>query len=344
MKLSKNERKEFHGALLDAFPSYKNLEMMVGFELEESLEKIAGSGELYYIIFKLIQWAETYGILEKLIRGAHEENPGNPKLKAFYQKKLSSPITSENRRTPTVTSPESNIPGNTSTHQTQLKTFKFQTPTVNRRGEIINRKTKTVQYFTENLPDNITLDMVYIPGGTFMMGTEDEEVERLIQKYGSELEQYFRWEQPQHEVTVPAFFMGKYPVTQAQWKAVANLPQVEKKLEIDPSHFKGDILPVEQVSWRDAVEFCKRLSNHTGREYRLPSEAEWEYACRAGTKTPFHFGETITHKLANYYASYTFADESQGEYREKTTPVGAFPHNAFCLYDMHGNVWEWCKD
>ena len=117
--------------------------------------------------------------------------------------------------------------------------------------------------------------MIYIPGGKFMMGTADEEVERLIEKFAEdeEQEEWYRAEQPQHEVTVPAFFMGKYPVTQAQWKAVANLPQVEKNLEIDPSEFKGDILPVEKVSWHDAVEFCKRLSNHTGEEFRLPSEA-----------------------------------------------------------------------
>jgi formylglycine-generating enzyme required for sulfatase activity len=101
---------------------------------------------------------------------------------------------------------------------------------------------------------------------------------------------------------------------------------------------------VEQVNWYDAVEFCARLSKLTGKEYRLPSEAEWEYACRAGTTTPFHFGETITGELANYNAGYTYADEPKGEYREETTPVGQFPPNAFGLYDMHGNVWEWCLD
>ncbi|MCZ8162317.1 MAG: formylglycine-generating enzyme family protein, partial [Microcystis sp. LE19-196.1B] len=91
-------------------------------------------------------------------------------------------------------------------------------------------------------------------------------------------------------------------------------------------------------------EFCARLSKLTGREYRLPSEAEWEYACRAGTTTPFYFGETITGELANYRASGTYAGEPKGEDREQTTPVGQFPPNAFGLYDMHGNVWEWCAD
>ena len=151
-------------------------------------------------------------------------------------------------------------------------------------------------------------------------------------------------ESPQHEVTVPAFLMGKYPVTQAQWKAVAALPKEERDLELDPSYFKGANRPVEQVSWYDAVEFCKRLSRKTGRKYGLPSEAQWEYACRAKTKTPFHFGETITTDLANYNGNYTYASAPKGKYREQTTDVGSFPPNAFGLYDMHGNVWEWCAD
>ena len=138
--------------------------------------------------------------------------------------------------------------------------------------------------------------------------------------------------------------MGKYPVTQAQWKAIASLSKVERDLKPSPSRFKGDNRPVERVNWYEAVEFCARLSNLTGREYRLPSEAEWEYACRASTTTPFHFGETITDKLANYDASEIYADEPKGEDREETTPVGSFPPNAFGLYDMHGNLWEWCAD
>ncbi|MEO1376540.1 MAG: formylglycine-generating enzyme family protein, partial [Cyanobacteria bacterium J06635_10] len=158
-----------------------------------------------------------------------------------------------------------------------------------------------------------------------------------------------RREQPQHEVTVQPFFMGKYPITQEQWKAVASLDQVDKELEPEPSRFKAkdnqkNNLPVEQVSWYDAEEFCKRLSRHTGKQYRLASEAEWEYACRAGTTTPFHFGETITSELANYNASSQFADESEGEYRKQTTQVGQFPANYFGLHDMHGNVLEWCND
>jgi formylglycine-generating enzyme required for sulfatase activity len=152
-------------------------------------------------------------------------------------------------------------------------------------------------------------------------------------------------EKRQHEVAVPKFFMSRYPITQAQWKVVAKMGKVERDLEDDPSYFKGENLPVEQVSWYDAVEFCKRLTIYTNREYRLPSEAEWEYACRAGTTTPFHFGETITTDLANYDGNYVYSNNSKGEYREKTTPVDHFGiANAFGLCDMHGNVWEWCAD
>jgi formylglycine-generating enzyme required for sulfatase activity len=209
---------------------------------------------------------------------------------------------------------------------------------ISRQGVEQNRRQFKEQPFGEDLGNDITLEMAAIPGGTFLMGSPPNE------KYS------FDDEYPQHQVTVPPFFMGKYPITQAQWKEVASRTdlKVKQDLDLNPAHFKdrpdSDRRPVEQVNWYDAVEFCARLSKLTGREYRLPSEAEWEYACRAGTITPFHFGETITGELANYRASYTYADEPKGEYRQQTTPVGQFPPNAFGLYDMHGNVWEWCMD
>ena len=183
-----------------------------------------------------------------------------------------------------------------------------------------------------DLGNGINLEMIAIPGGKFLMGTEDREIERLVKKFNLD---GFRREKPQHEVTVQPFFMGKYPITQAQYQEV---------MSKNPSNFKGDERPVEYVTWDEAEEFCQRLSKQTGTEYRLPTEAEWEYAARAGTTTPFHFGETITTDLANYDGNYTYANESQGEYREQTTPVGSFSPNAFGLYDMHGQVWEWCQD
>ncbi|NCS30369.1 MAG: formylglycine-generating enzyme family protein [Microcystis aeruginosa F13-15] len=222
----------------------------------------------------------------------------------------------------------------------KLLKFPFETRYVDKRGEITKRESREAYYYQEPLGEGIEpLTMVAIPGGTFLMGSPPNEKDS------------FKDERPQHEVTVSNFFMGKYPITQAQWKAIASRTdlKVEKDLDLNPAHFKdrpdSDRRPVEQVSWYDAIEFCARLSKlKEGREYRLPSEAEWEYACRAGTTTPFYFGETITGELANYRASETYAEEAKGEYRQQTTPVGQFPPNAFGLYDMHGNVREWCAD
>jgi formylglycine-generating enzyme required for sulfatase activity len=129
--------------------------------------------------------------------------------------------------------------------------------------------------------------------------------------------------------------MGKYQLTQAQYQAIIGL---------NPASFKGDNRPVEKVSWDDAVTFCQKLTQKTGNNYRLPSEAEWEYACRAGTKTPFSFGDNITTDLVNYNGNYSYRFAQEGEYRQRTTDVGIFPPNAFGLYDMHGNVREWCED
>jgi formylglycine-generating enzyme required for sulfatase activity len=160
--------------------------------------------------------------------------------------------------------------------------------------------------------------MVLIPAGTFMMGSPD-----IV---GGN-------EHPQHQVTMRSFYMGKYEVTQAQYRAVMGTK----------SGFKGDNLPVD-VSWDDAVEFCRRLSQMTGREYRLPSEAEWEYACRAGTTTDFAFGNSLSSEQANFDGTLSYRGAAKGVYRRKTTPVGSFQPNAWGLYDMHGNVEEWCQD
>jgi formylglycine-generating enzyme required for sulfatase activity len=197
----------------------------------------------------------------------------------------------------------------------------------------IEHKTKIVQTFAEDLGQGILLEMALIPPGQFFMGSPPEELERQ------------ECEGPQHQVTISQpFFMGQYQVTQAQWAQVAKMPQVKQKLDAQPSHFKDNpLFPVEQVSWLDAEEFCLRLSVHTKRTYRLPSEAEWEYACRAGTTTPFHFGETITTELANYDGS-VYGRGKKEKSPGKTTAVGTFPANSFGLYDMHGNVWEWCLD
>ena len=185
----------------------------------------------------------------------------------------------------------------------------------------------------EPLGDDFTLEMVRIPAGQFLMGSLDNEPNRYDN------------ESPQHQVTVAWFLMGRTPITQAQWRFVARLPQQEINLNLDPARFKGANRPVESVTWHEAVEFCARLSVHTGRDYRLPSEAEWEYACRADTTTPFCFGDTLSTDLANYRGTATpYNGGPKGKYREETTEVGAFPANPWGLSDMHGNVWEWCQD
>ncbi|MEH2335151.1 formylglycine-generating enzyme family protein [Nostoc sp.] len=205
-----------------------------------------------------------------------------------------------------------------------LWTVKFETITVDQKGQVIKRDSnKQAKFFKEDLGNGITLEMVEILGGSFNMGSPPDENGRT------------EYEQPQHAVNVLAFFMSKFEVTQEQYKQI---------MGSNPSNFKGAKRPVERVSWNHAVEFCKKLSQKAGRKYRLPSEAEWEYACRAGTTTSFHFGETITTELANYDGNYTYASEPEGKYRQETTEVGSFPPNAFGLYDMYGNVWEWCQD
>ncbi|MEL7224189.1 MAG: formylglycine-generating enzyme family protein, partial [Cyanobacteria bacterium J06576_12] len=215
-------------------------------------------------------------------------------------------------------------------------TLRFETVSVDHFGKVFETVTDEAEYFTENLADGLTLDMVRVPGGKFLMGAVEEEV-------GASSDEY-----PQHEVNVPEFWLGRFTVTQAQWRSIANLMKIEIALESDPSKFKGENWPVEQVSWEDAMEFCRRLSQLSEKEYSLPSEAQWEYACRAGTMTPFYFGQTMTTDLANYAGTSSsrgsYSKGPKGIYRSKTTEVGIFPPNSFGLHDMHGNVWEWCFD
>jgi formylglycine-generating enzyme required for sulfatase activity len=200
--------------------------------------------------------------------------------------------------------------------------FEFETVTVDRQGDVIQRATHRARQFVQDLQGGVTLEMVAIHEGTFLMGS------RAGRRYDNE--------RPQHNVRVPSFFLAKYPVTQEQWEAVMG--------SLPPCRCQGARRPVDRVSWDGARKFCARLSEKTGRAYRLPSEAEWEYACRARTSTPFYCGETITTGLANYVGEHTYLSEPKGVYRHETTEVGDFPPNAFGLYDMHGNVWEWCAD
>jgi formylglycine-generating enzyme required for sulfatase activity len=176
----------------------------------------------------------------------------------------------------------------------------------------------------EIITNNLGMKFAWIPPGTFLMGSPKTEAERSDNE-------------TQHKVTLSkGFFMGVHLVTQEQWQTV---------MGNNPSNFKGEKnLPVEQVSWNDWQEFLKKLREKDKKAYRLPSEAEWEYACRAGTTKPFHFGGTISTDQANYNGNYTYGDGKKGKYREKTTPVGSFPANAYGLFDTHGNLFEWCQD
>jgi uncharacterized protein (TIGR02996 family) len=184
--------------------------------------------------------------------------------------------------------------------------------------------TPVVPLHTVYLRQGVRLKLALIPPGTFWMGSPEEEPERDDD------------EGPRHQVTISrGFYLGIHPVTQAQWTAV---------MGTNPSRFQGEDRPVEGITWEAAQGFCAELTRRGKGLFRLPTEAEWEYACRAGTTTPFHFGPTITARQANYNACLSYPGGRKGTYRQHTTAVGSFPPNAFGLTDLHGNVQEWCLD
>ena len=175
----------------------------------------------------------------------------------------------------------------------------------------------------ETFTNSIGMEFASIEPGEFIMGSPADEQGR-------------EGHERQRRVELSkSFYLGMHEVTQAQWHTV---------MGSKPSHFKGEDLPVEQVSWDDATAFCQELSELEGKKYRLPIEAEWEYACRAGSTTPFSTGPTISPDQANYDGNFTYGDGNKGANRKTTTPAGSFPPNPWGVYDMHGNVWEWCQD
>jgi formylglycine-generating enzyme required for sulfatase activity len=212
--------------------------------------------------------------------------------------------------------------------------FVFETATLTPDGQIEKREKRVARHYFEDAGGGASISLVEIPKGEAIVGSPYDEPERQTS------------EGPPVHVTVPSLFVSRWPVTQAQWRSVArSLPKFARDLDEDPSHFKGDDRPVEMVSWEDAREFCDRLTTHTGRDYRLPSEQEWEYACRAGSATPFSFGSTLTAEVANVEAAISYGEAPSGDGRSETTPAGSLGlANRFGLFDMHGNVWEWTED
>jgi formylglycine-generating enzyme required for sulfatase activity len=162
-----------------------------------------------------------------------------------------------------------------------------------------------------------------IPGGSFLMGSPEDEPNR------------FSNEGAQHLVKLEPFEMSVTTITQAQWAVVACLPRVNQALVQDPSRFRGPDRPVEGVNYHEALEFCARLSKYIGQDYTLPTEAQWEYACRAGTTKAYNFGPVGSDKITTRDANFD---------GEATANVASFSANAWGLHDMHGNVWEWCLD
>ncbi|MEO1378540.1 MAG: bifunctional serine/threonine-protein kinase/formylglycine-generating enzyme family protein, partial [Cyanobacteria bacterium J06635_10] len=300
-----DENDQFHDSLYDAI----NGKWLWRKILQE--KGIAISEELGQVLDKLVQnlvkdrYQSATEVLEDLNSSASNKAPGI----------LTTPQP--------VSPPQVILPS--------LQSFEFNVVRVDETGREIKRFLSKANFFTEDLSTKVILEMVSIPGGSFIMGSPRNE---------GHID-----ERPQHIVTLKPFFMGKYPVTQAQWKVVALLPQVNRGLNPNPSKFKSANLPVENVSWHEVQEFCARLREKTGREYRLPSEAEWEYACRAGTSTPFNFGKSLNAQLLNCNMDKYHPIEAIGKHYKQTTPVGSFDvANDFGLYDMHGLVWEWCAD
>lgn len=195
-------------------------------------------------------------------------------------------------------------------------------PTTTTTGTTDVSKSTTAPAKPKPLQNQYGIELAYIPPGEFMMGTDNDEAN----------------ERPAHRVIISkAFYMGRYEVTQGQWLAVMGK---------NPSYFKGDTnLPAEMVSWKDAQEFIARLNAlNDNYIYRLPTEAEWEYACRAGSATVFAFGDSLSSEQANFDGHFPFGGAAKGPYWERTAPVGRYQPNAYGLYDMHGNVWEWVQD
>ncbi|MEM6502348.1 MAG: SUMF1/EgtB/PvdO family nonheme iron enzyme [Cyanobacteria bacterium P01_C01_bin.89] len=356
MAWTRKDKKEFRKALQGVYRDYGRLKIFVAEEMGWQLEDIVASGQpMITVGFELLEWAEGQHALQELYEAFREENPNHPfKLKTPAKPQPSAqpaPLPTPAPEQPAAAeikqehqSSGDNVAGNKYVYYTAPppdpapvpepvhtpepapapkpalpgEPFTFTTASVTPDGKVTKRQGEGRRQIFDL--GGTPLEMVWIPPGDFLMGSPNGEGEDD--------------EKPQHRVTfAEGFWMGRYPVTQAQWKWVAGLNTVNDKLNADPAKFKGVNRPVEQVSGDDAQEFCRRLSKRLSQVFKLPSEAQWEYACRAGTTTPYAFGKTLTSDLAHY-----------GKWFAGTVDVGKFSANPWGLHDTHGNVWEWCED
>lgn len=302
--------------------------------------------ELSRVLDKLVEGAtkRRFQSVDEVLAALHGTPPtpairtmpyGNPTSARTRLPSLSTRNSSQTKVQPSLKSPKNQK--SPQQPKLDLKIFEFNSISIAYEPDLsqpqrANLSTKhypgKAKYITLNLGKGITMDLVGIPGGKFLMGSPANEVER-----GED-------ESPQHWVKVRPFLLGKFPVTQTQWQAIMNH---------NPARFTSPNLgnskkPVEKVSWFDCQIFCQQLSELVDREIRLPTEAEWEYACRGKTTTPFYLGATISTEFANYNGEFAYDKGLEGENRQQTTDVDLFPPNRFGLYDLHGNVAEWCAD
>ena len=328
MDWTRQQKKQLRQALMTVYRSYHDLKIFVAEDLGEQLSVIVQPTGLKAAAFELIEWAEAKGRLSETYQKFCQENSDNAVIQELM--KMVGEVSGS------VSSASSSI-------NSICPQFEFETVKVDDQGTVIERIQKTAEYWDLDLGGGVVLTLVKIPAGQFWMGSPLDEEERELPRRFSGYENYE--EGPRRLVQVPEFWIGKYPVTQMQWQRVASLPKVQRILDSNPSHFQGSKRPVERVGWDDAQEFCRRVSRITGDEsVTLPSETQWEYACRAESNTPFAFGSTLSSEIANYNANDIYGSGVKGKSRGQTSPVGQFPANSWGLYDMHGNVCEWCED